>query len=733
MHVRGRMIEQSVNFYIDQALQESKYRRHEYVCLEHLLWILLDRKETKNIFHSLGASLSNIKSELNDFLDKKIEKSSYDTTPELSLNIQKLFQELILHATFSSASDIRDGDIIAGILKEKDSHAAYFLKKEGVNRLDVLEEISHSETLDESNINDTNQEDEHQSTYLEDLTQKSQDGLLEPLIGREKELERIYQILLRRTKSNPLLVGDEGVGKTAIIEGLAQKITAKEVPSKLRELKILKLEVSDLLSGTKYRGEFEKRLNSIIKEVKKTKNAILFIDEIHNIVGAGATGGSSLDAANILKPLLSRGEIKCIGSTTFDEYKKHFSKDKALNRRFLKVDINEPSREDTKEILIQIAPRFETFHKVKYSKNAIDACIDLSNKYINDKHFPDKAIDLLDETGAQNHSENIIKTVGAKEVRQTISKITGLPLSSIETKEAEELINLEETLESKLFGQKNAISSISRAIRRSRAGLSEDNKPIGAFLFVGQTGVGKTELARLLSEVLNVKLIRFDMSEYAEKHSIARLIGAPPGYVGHEEGGLLSDAATKSPFSIILLDEIEKAHPDIYNILLQIFDNATLTDSLGKTASFKNNIIIMTSNVGSDSLSSKIGFGDSKYRTGLGAVNKYFRPEFLNRLDSVVEFGALNHEILEKVVIKFTKEIENQLVDKRIKIEIKESAIKFIIEQGFDSKFGARSIKRFIDKNLKDRIADLIISKKLKNSKQLVISFDNQGLSFEQV
>ena len=640
--------------------------------------------------------------------------------------------------------------MLAALYTEGDAHAVYFLHQEGIERLDVLDYISHGprleyqeeaeiddmeipphdgfEEVDEDEDEDYKKQPRNIEELCEDLTKAASENKLDPLIGRDKELSQLIQILSRRLKNNPLLVGDQGVGKTAIIEGLAARIVSGDVPTQLKDSKILSLNLGNLLAGTRYRGDFEQRLKLLISKLKKEPKTILFIDEIHNLVGAGATSGSTLDAANLLKPVLARGEIKCIGSTTFEEYKRYFEKDRALARRFLKIDVNEPDVEDSIKILEGIAPKFADFHDVTYAPSAIRSSVILSKKYIHERFLPDKAIDLLDEVGAKlkilrekakNPKKPLIKS---KDIENLISETRNLPQASISTSETDKLKLLEPEIKKFIYGQDQAVAELTKSILRSRAGLGNVKKPIGSFLLVGPTGVGKTEISRQLSRILGLELHKFDMSEYQEKHSVSRLVGAPPGYVGHEQGGLLTDAVLKNPHCIILLDEIEKAHSDIYNILLQVMDDGILTDSTGRKAYFSETIIIMTSNVGSENSSGKpLGFANVARGINNSALEKTFRPEFRNRLDAIIKFKSLPIEVVEQIVDKFVSDIDVQLTEKKATLTMTSAARKWFAENGFNNEFGARSVYRLVQSELKDKLAEEILFGELKNGGEALV------------
>lgn len=760
-------LEKEVEVILERASNEAKERRHEFLCLEHILYATLLEDKGATIIRACGGNVSRLKIKLEQFFTNKLERLTLLThTPPQTLSVQRVLQRAVLHSEYSSAKSLSVGDLIASLYTESECHAVFYLLEEGIERLDVLDYISHGPRLEymedaeidelfdeldseeeifdeEDDEDDDDDEDRPRRKSLEqiceNLTEQAREGKLDILIGREKELDQLIQILSRRLKNNPLLVGDQGVGKTAIVEGLAIKIIKGEVPANLKEAKIFSLNLGSLLAGTRYRGDFEQRLKHLIDSLKKDPSAILFIDEIHNLVGAGATSGSTLDAANLLKPVLARGELKCIGSTTFEEYKRHFEKDRALSRRFLKVDILEPSQEDAIKILTGIKSQFEKFHGITYAPSAIKSAVTLSSKYIHDRFLPDKAIDLLDEVGAKlklekeksnaPDSKNI--SVKSRDIENLLSQTRNIPQVSISASENDRLKQLGPEIQKFIYGQDQAVESITKAILRSRAGLGNTKRPVGSFLLVGPTGVGKTELARQLSRVLGLTLHKFDMSEYQEKHTISRLIGAPPGYVGHEQGGLLTDAVLKNPLSIILLDEIEKAHHDIYNILLQIMDDGVLTDSTGRQAHFSETVVIMTSNVGSENVSGvPMGFGNTNRGIDNAALEKTFRPEFRNRLDAIIKFNSLPKEVVEQVVDKFVSDIDSQLRDKKASLTLSSEARTWFAENGFNPEYGARNVHRLVQKELKDRLAEEILFGALKNGGEAKVDVIDKKLVF---
>lgn len=732
------------------AAGEARSRKHEFVCLEHLLYAISQEPGGMHLLGSCGVDIPRLQERLQQFFLKKLElvDDALSTEPLQTLAFQRVMQRAVLHVKYSSKERVSVGDLLAAIFTEPESHAVYFLQQEGLSRLAVLEQISHGDDAPEEER--PQDEDEAYSSeqgsaqgraleaYCSDLIEKARRGEIDPLIGREAEIERTIQVLCRRTKNNPLFVGDQGVGKTALAEGLALKVLAGEVPEKLKNMRIFSLDLGSLLAGTKYRGDFESRIKAVIRALEKIPEAVLFIDEIHTIVGAGAVSGASLDAANLLKPMLSSGKIRCIGSTTFEEFKQHFEKDRAFARRFLKIELAEPSVLETIEILKGLKTRFEDHHRVKYSPAAIKAAVELSAKYIQQKFLPDKAIDVLDEAGAllslsrKEEMRGQKAVVRLSHIERVVSRMAKIPTQTVSSTESEKLARLETELKEVVFGQDEAIHSVVQAIKRSRAGLTSENRPVGSFLFAGPTGVGKTEVARQLALVLGLELIRFDMSEYMEKHSVARLIGAPPGYVGFEQGGLLTDAIIRHPHAVLLLDEIEKAHPDLHNILLQVMDHATLTDHNGQKADFRNVILILTSNVGSESMyGANIGFANTLPSLGQGSIDKEFRAEFRNRLDMIVKFQALAADIVERVVDKFVAEIDAQLIRHKVSIVLSNPARVYLASKGYEPKYGGRSLQRVIQRELRDPLADELLFGRLRNGGLVYIELENDKLNLK--
>ncbi|UCD33024.1 MAG: ATP-dependent Clp protease ATP-binding subunit ClpA [Desulfobacterales bacterium] len=743
------MISKDLSETLGFAVREAKKRRHEFVCVEHLLFAILFDTSGIEIIESCGASVENLKNDLEQFFEEKMDRVPSDSEYVLqqTVGFQRVIQRAVNHVRSAEKPEVDVSDILASIFQEKDSHAEYFLNAEGISRVDVLNYVSHGvanvpSREDPAEVARPEKKEKKKNpldTFTIDLVKYAAEGKLDPLIGRELEMERTIQILCRRRKNNPIYVGDPGVGKTAMAEGLAIKIHEKAIPDLLKDFRIYSLDLGGLLAGTKFRGDFEQRLKGVIAALKKKKDAILFIDEIHTTVGAGATSRGSMDASNILKPALQTGELRCIGSTTFEEYKNFFEKDRALSRRFEKVEIFEPPIKETVQILKGLRSRYEDHHGISYTDRSLKAAAELSAKYINDRYLPDKAIDVIDEAGAfiRLSGSSHRKRINPRDIEKIVAKIARIPTLSVSTPDKTKLENLENQLKQVVFGQDDAINSLVTSIKRSRAGLGSPERPIGSFLFAGPTGVGKTEVARQMSFILGVHFLRFDMSEYMEKHAVARLIGAPPGYIGFDQGGLLTDGIRKHPYSVLLLDEIEKAHPDMFNILLQVLDHATLTDNSGKKADFRNVVVMMTSNAGTREMSTpSIGFGDKKYDTedkGKKAVEKFFSPEFRNRLDDIIHFNALNEEIMKKVVDKFMKELKAQLVSKKVTINLSPDARTWLAINGHDPRYGARPLDRLIQTEIKDILSNEILFRRLVNGGEVFIDLENDKLTFEYV
>ncbi len=746
------MISKELSTALGFAVREAKKRRHEYVCVEHVLYAILNHETGLETIEKCGGSPGHIKDELEKFFDEKLTKidSQEEYVLQQTIGFQRMIQRAINHARSAEKSEVNLGDILASIFQEKDSHAAFYLEAEGITRLDVLRHISHATQLEKKPKDDPSQKIFRQAdpktsrpkkkdpleAFTTNLLKKAQEHKIDPLIGRQNELERVMQVLCRRRKNNPILVGDPGVGKTAIAEGLALRIHEKQVPDLLENCEIFSLDMGTLLAGTKYRGDFEQRLKDVITALEEKENALLVIDEIHTVVGAGATTSGSMDASNILKPALSSGDIKCIGTTTYEEYKNHFEKDRAFSRRFEKIEVSEPSVDETCEILKGLRPYYEEHHGLKYPDQTLDAAAYLSDKYINDRFLPDKAIDVMDETGAYLRLKGSArrKNVSPKDIETIVAKIAKVPVTSVTSTDKANLESLPEKLFKVIFGQDPAIHTLTTAIKRSRAGLAAPDRPIGSFLFMGPTGVGKTEVAKQLAANMGIEFLRFDMSEYMEKHAVSRLIGAPPGYVGFDQGGILTDSIRKHPHCVLLLDEIEKAHMDLYNILLQVMDYATLTDNTGKAADFRNVIFIMTSNAGAREMSvnsigfgSQTGDGDSK---GLKAVEKTFSPEFRNRLDGIVQFNHLSRQVMEMIVDKNMGELKTMLKPKGISLTYSPAARTFLAKKGYDPKFGARPLARFIQTTIKDKLTDEILFGRLEKGGKISIGLKDTELTF---
>ena len=731
------MISKELRSIFTQAVGYAKSSKHEYLTLEHIFLMLIHDQTIENLFLDLGVDTDQLFSELKKYVDENTPKFPVGITeePMETISLSSTIEYMVSHVQSSGKTNANVEDMFVAILKDEKSYASYLLKKLGIQRVDILEEIAHKEPDEDGGIeNDNDIENKVLDKNSTELVSVAKKGEIDPVIGRETEISRVIEILSRRKKNNPILVGEPGVGKTAIAEGLALEIANERVPEFLLKAKVFSLDMGSMIAGTKYRGDFEKKLKTLLKEVAKIPNSILFIDEIHTIVGAGSVGGSAMDASNILKPMLANGKLRCIGATTFSEFRNDFSKDKALSRRFAKVDINEPSIEDSITILEGLKSKYEEYHGVKYSKSAISSAVELSKKYITDRFLPDCAIDVIDEVGASKKillaSELMTKsdkniTITSKDVEVTISKMAHIPAKSATKSDLTLLKSLEKNMQKRVFGQDKAISVIIQSIKRNKAGLGLDKKPIGSFLFTGPTGVGKTEVAKELSMQLGIHFERFDMSEYMEAHTISRLIGAPAGYIGFEQGGLLTEAIRKHPHTVLLLDEIEKAHPDLMSILLQVMDNAELTDNSGNKADFQNVVLIMTSNLGATE-ANVMGFAKNEKLNENKAINKFFAPEFRNRLDSVVTFDSLSMDIVAKVAGKFIEDLEKQLVDKKIKIEISARAKKELANLGYDKAMGARPLNRVISDKIKNPLTDEILFGKLKKGGFVKIDFEKE-------
>jgi ATP-dependent Clp protease ATP-binding subunit ClpA len=744
------MIAQELEVSLHMAFVEARQQRHEFITVEHLLMALLDNPSAAEVLRACAANIDDLRKSLATFIKENTPtvggNEEVDTQP--TLGFQRVIQRAIMHvqSTGSGKKEVTGANVLVAIFGEKDSHAVYYLHQQGVTRLDVVNFIAHgikkSDPPEPTKSNESSgQEGEKEDgaggdakgspleQFTQNLNQQAREGKIDPLIGREHEVERVIQVLCRRRKNNPLLVGEAGVGKTAIAEGLAWRITQNEVPEVLGDATVYALDMGALLAGTKYRGDFEQRLKGVLKQLKDHPNAILFIDEIHTLIGAGAASGGTLDASNLLKPALSSGAMKCIGATTFTEYRGIFEKDAALSRRFQKVDVVEPSVEQTIEILKGLKTRFEEHHSVKYAVGALQAAAELSAKYINDRHLPDKAIDVIDEAGAAQRilpANKRKKTITRAEVEEIVAKIARIPPQSVSSDDRSKLKLLDRDLKQVVFGQDPAIDALAASIKMARSGLGKGDKPIGSFLFSGPTGVGKTEVAKQLAYVLGIDLIRFDMSEYMERHAVSRLIGAPPGYVGFDQGGLLTEAVTKKPHSVLLMDEIEKAHPDVFNVLLQVMDHGTLTDNNGRKADFRNVIIIMTTNAGAETMNkATIGFTNKREQGDeMGDIKRLFTPEFRNRLDAIVNFRPLDEEIILRVVDKFLLQLEGQLAEKKVEVTFTDALRKYLGKKGFDPLMGARPMQRLIQDTIRRALADELLFGRLVDGGRLTVDID---------
>lgn len=719
------MLSKELEASLNNAFNEAREKRHEYITVEHLLLSLLDNNSANVVLQACGTDLALLGIELKEYLDNNTPVFGDVVAGEVqpTLGFQRVLQRAVFHVQSSGKKEVVGANVLVAMFGEQESQAVYLLNQQNINRLDVVNYISHgitkvpneTEKLEDHSEQASTQDAESQplENYTTNLNQRAMQGLIDPLIGRDDEVERTVQILCRRRKNNPLLVGEAGVGKTALAEGLAKRIVDKEVPDVLLDSTIFSLDLGSLVAGTKYRGDFEKRLKGVLKQLKQRPGAVLFIDEIHTIIGAGSASGGVMDASNLIKPMLANGELKCLGSTTYAEYRSVFEKDHALARRFQKIDIEEPNIDETVDILKGLKTRFEEHHDVKYSNNALRAAVELSQRYIMDRFLPDKAIDVIDEAGAQrqlqaNAGKSNKKSINVHDIENIIAKIARIPAKTVSTSDTDALKNLERDLKMVVFGQDDAISTLATAIRMSRSGLGDPEKPIGSFLFAGPTGVGKTEVSKQLASIMGVELLRFDMSEYMERHTVSRLIGAPPGYVGFDDGGLLTEAVNKHPHCVLLLDEIEKAHPEVFNILLQIMDHGTLTDSNGRKTDFRNVILVMTSNAGAQLMSRRsMGFTEQQNELdGLEEIKKMFTPEFRNRLDSIVNFGPLDAHTLSNVVDKFLVALELQLNEKKVTIDVDKAARQLLAEKGYDPKMGARPMARIIQNLLKKPLAN---------------------------
>jgi len=744
----SRPLEESLH----RAVAYANQRKHEYATLEHLLLSLVDDEDAAGVMRACDVDLGALRTTLTNYVDTELRSLVVDDGEDAkpTAGFQRVIQRAVIHVQSSGREEVTGANVLVAIFSERESHAAYFLQEQDMTRYDAVNYIAHGIAkkagATESKPVKGASDDEDKPTvktggealeaYCVNLNEKAKQGKVDPLIGRSAEVERCIQILCRRTKNNPLLVGDPGVGKTAIAEGLARKIVNNQVPEVLAGSTIFSLDMGSLLAGTRYRGDFEERVKQVVKELENHPDAVLFIDEIHTVIGAGATSGGAMDASNLLKPALASGTLRCMGSTTYKEFRQHFEKDRALVRRFQKIDINEPTIDDTIKILKGLKIYYEEFHKLRYTNDAIKAAVELSAKYINDRKLPDKAIDIIDEAGA---SQMLLpegrrkKIIGLKEVEAVVAKIARIPPKSVSKTDTEALKQLETDLKRAVYGQDDAIDQLSSAMKMARAGLRDANKPIGCYLFSGPTGTGKTETARQLASTLGIELLRFDMSEYMERHTVSRLIGAPPGYVGFDQGGLLTDAVDQHPHAVVLLDEIEKAHPDVYNILLQVMDHGALTDSNGKKIDFRNVVLIMTTNAGAaDAQRNSIGFGRGKQDDEAEeAIKRVFTPEFRNRLDAVVAFKSLTPEIIKQVVLKFVMQLEAQLADRHVTIETTDDAADWLAKNGFDELYGARPLARVIQENIKKPLADEILFGKLVKGGHVKVVLRDGKLAFD--
>ncbi|EWS68589.1 Clp protease ClpX [Vibrio vulnificus] len=748
------MLNKELESSLNGAFARARDKRHEFMTVEHLLLALLENNAAKEALLACKADLNALRYELDVFIDQTTplipdNDETRETQPTLSF--QRVLQRAVFHVQSSGRSEVTGANVLVAIFSEQESHAAYLLKKNDISRLDIVNYISHGITKasgasdDSSSSSDSfgsdasseeNNSEERLESFATNLNQVAKDGHIDPLIGRDKELERTIQVLCRRRKNNPLLVGEAGVGKTAIAEGLAWRIVEGSVPDVIKDSVIYSLDIGSLLAGTKYRGDFEKRFKTILKQLEKEKDAILFIDEIHTIIGAGAASGGQVDAANLIKPLLSGGKLRCIGSTTYQEYSNIFEKERALSRRFQKIDVVEPSLDDTTKILMGLKSKYEAHHDVRYTNKALRAAVELSAKYINERHLPDKAIDVIDEAGARSRltpASRRKKTVGVADIEAMVAKMARIPEKSVSSSDKDILKSLDDKMKMLVFGQDAAIDVLCEAIKLSRAGLGAENKPVGSFLFAGPTGVGKTEVTVQMSKLLGIELLRFDMSEYGERHSVSRLIGAPPGYVGYDQGGLLTDAVIKHPHAVVLLDEIEKAHPDIFNLLLQVMDNGTLTDNNGRKADFRNVILVMTTNAGvAETEKKSIGLIQQDHsHDAMAEIKKVFTPEFRNRLDNIIWFNSLDEAIIHQVVDKFIVELQVQLDARGVSLEVSEDARHWLANKGYDKAMGARPMSRVIQDKLKKPLANELLFGSLIDGGTVKVTLEKDDLKFE--
>ena len=746
------MLSKELEFTLNQAFRGAREKQHEFMTIEHLLLALLDNPAAVQVLRACGADIEVLRRDIDAFLEETtpliLDDDSRETQP--TLGFQRVLQRAVFHVQSSEKKEVTGANVLVAIFSEQESQAVYFLDRQNITRLDVVNYISHGiskvpsdepaqDGAEPGTADSEGAEGRQESaleTYATNLNDQARQGKIDPLIGRQQEVERTVQILCRRRKNNPLFVGEAGVGKTAIAEGLAKKIVDGDVPDVLAECTLYALDMGGLVAGTKYRGDFEKRLKAVLADLKRQPNAILFIDEIHTIIGAGAASGGVMDASNLIKPVLASGDLRCIGSTTYQEYRGIFEKDRALARRFQKIDVTEPTVEETVQILKGLKTRFEEHHQVRYASKALRAAAELAEKYINDRHLPDKAIDVIDEAGAANQllpASKRKKSVSVGDVESVVAKIARIPPRKVSANDTEALRNLKRDLQMVVFGQDEAIEALSSAIRMNRSGLGNEQKPVGSFLFAGPTGVGKTEVTRQLARVLGLELIRFDMSEYMERHTVSRLIGAPPGYVGFDQGGLLTEEINKHPHSVLLLDEIEKAHPDVFNLLLQVMDHGTLTDNNGRKADFRNVIIVMTTNAGaSDAARASIGFTTQDHSTdAMDAVRKLFTPEFRNRLDAIIQFNGLDQSTMLSVVDKFLFELEQQLEEKRVAISVASEVRDWLAERGYDPQMGARPMARVIQEHIKKALAEELLFGRLAQGGKVRVDVVDGELSFD--
>jgi ATP-dependent Clp protease ATP-binding subunit ClpA len=747
------MLNKELEFTLNLAFKEAKEKRHEFMTVEHLLLSLLDNPAAANVLQACETDVEVLRRDLDAFIEEttpKIPELEEDRETQPTLGFQRVLQRAVFHVQSAGRTEVTGANVLAAIFSEQDSQAVYFLRRENLTRLDVVNYISHgvarynkeedmgdplSRNLEED-MNSPESSNSPVESYCTNLNQRALLGKIDPLIGREEEIQRTIQVICRRRKNNPLLVGEAGVGKTAIAEGLAKKIVEGDVPEAIKQCVVYSLDLGSLLAGTKYRGDFEKRFKAVLAQLKGEESAVLFIDEIHTIIGAGAASGGVMDASNLIKPMLANGDLKCIGSTTYQEYRGIFEKDRALARRFQKVEVVEPNLEDTFEILKGLKSRLEDHHKIRYSIPSLKAAVELSSRFINERFLPDKAIDVVDEAGAFQNllpKQKRKKIISVTEIEQVVAKMTRIPVKKLSAHDKKTLKNLERDLKLMVYGQDEAIDALASAIKLSRSGLREIHKPVGCFLFAGPTGVGKTEVTEQLSKVLGIEFLRFDMSEYMEKHTVSRLIGAPPGYVGFDQGGLLTEAVCKNPHCVLLLDEIEKAHPDVFNLLLQVMDHGTLTDTNGRKADFRHIILVMTSNSGAQEISqSSIGFASQdRSFDAMDAIKRQFSPEFRNRLDAVINFKSLDPKVISLIVDKFLVELEEQLANKKVELTVDSKAREWLSTNGYDQKMGARPMARLIQEEVKKRLADELLFGGLSDGGRVLITADDNGLRFQ--